>query len=921
MGDYVGGRWLSRIERAPLILGVGSAAIGLLALIGWVADIAFLKGIRPDFATTKPNAAIGIILLGAALAIAALSEKIRSVPRILGAAAALIGLVTILEHLTGIDAGIDAVLFTSKLEAEGSLPPGRMTFAAALSLFLLGIAVIGGRVKRRGAVILIQIFSFTAFLIALLTITEYVYNLRLVERVPILATMALGATAPFLMVSVGTILLIGCRGLTVVFWGQDSGGIMARRLVPVIVILPLFFGWFIFLLLQEGYFPAPFALALFGVGTTITLSALAWLTTASIERSEMKRSVVERKLRASHRELSAFKFALDQSAIVAITDADGCITYVNEKFTELSGYSREEAVGKTHRIVNSGYHPPEFFSEMWATITAGKIWHGEICNRAKDGRIMWVDATIVPLLDDEGKPERYIGIRFNITPRKLAEEKVAESESRYRLLFENNPYPMWVYDAESLAFLAVNDAAVEHYGYSKDEFLSMGIADIRPEEDVPGLLENVANTTAAIDSAGIWRHRRKNGSIILVEINSHELEFDGRRARLVLAHDVTDRIRAESEVRESEERYRALASSARMTWLADASGMLKKPADNWTEITGLEIRNSPDEWWLEGVHPDDRKFTLRKWRHSIATREVFEVESRVRSAEGSYRWFYSRGVPVLNVDGTVREWVGMTLDINKRKEAEAELIRLNEELEQRVAARTVELEAANTELEAFSYSVSHDLRAPLRAMDGFSHVLIEDYAGKLDATGLGHLQRIRLASQKMASLIDDLLMLSRISRRELQRRAVNLSEIARSVLREHTDAEPERNVDLCIQDGVIAYCDEHLARVALENLLGNAWKFTSKTDRAEISFGVESQDGLGEIYVRDNGAGFDMAYADKLFGAFQRLHSEGDFPGTGIGLATVKRIIMLHGGSVRAIGEPGKGAAFYFNFGTALSGR
>lgn len=791
MGDSSAGRLLSSKQRAPIILGVMAAAISLLALIGWATANAFFKSVRPDFATFKPNAAVGILLLGIGLALAAaFSEKIRIVPHILSAAAALIGLVTILEHLTGFGGVIDAILFASRLEAEGSLPPGRIPFAAALSLLLLGISLMAARAKRQGTLILVQLFSLAAFFISLLTITEYVYNLRLLERVPILATMAINAAFAFLLLSFGTLLLVGARGLTWVFWGRHSGGFMARRLIPVIVLFPMFVGWIIFLLHQEGYFPDAFALALFAVATIITLSALAWLASASIEKSEVQRLEVEEQLRASHRELTAFKFAMDQAAVVAITDAEGRITYVNDKFTEVSGYSWEEAIGKTHRIVNSGYHPLEFFGEMWETIKAGNIWHGEVCNRAKDRRIIWLDATIVPLLDENGRPEKYIAIRFDISARKRAEEKI----------------------------------------------------------------------------------------------------------------------------RENEERYRALASSAQMVWLADPNGTLKQPAENWTEITGLDIIDAPDEWWLEGVHPDDRQFTLQKWRHSMATKEVFEVENRVRSADGSYCWFYSRGVPVFNTDGTVREWVGMTLAIDKRKKAEAELMRLNDELEKRVADRTVELEAVNKELEAFSYSVSHDLRAPLRAMDGFSHVLMEDCAGKLDKTGIEYLQRIRLASQKMARLIDDLLMLSRISRRELMREHINLSEIAAEMLRERQEAEPERNVDLCIQEGIVSYCDEHLARVALENLLGNAWKFTSKKDRAEIAFGVETQNGFPEVFVRDNGAGFDMAFADKLFGAFQRLHSEGDFPGTGIGLATVKRIINLHGGSVRAIGSPGEGAAFYFTF-------
>jgi signal transduction histidine kinase len=226
--------------------------------------------------------------------------------------------------------------------------------------------------------------------------------------------------------------------------------------------------------------------------------------------------------------------------------------------------------------------------------------------------------------------------------------------------------------------------------------------------------------------------------------------------------------------------------------------------------------------------------------------------------------------------------------------------------------RTIELEAANRELEAFAYSVSHDLRAPLRSINGFSQALQEDYSDKLDAEGKDSLERIVAATWRMGQLIDDLLNLSRMTRIEMIYGKVNLSENARKIAGKLKDAEPQRLVEFIIAEDLIVYGDERLLRVALENLLGNAWKFTEKQSRAEIEFGVSALDGRTAYFVRDNGAGFDMAYADKLFNPFQRLHSVSQFPGTGIGLATVKRIVNRHGGQVRAEGEVGKGATIYF---------
>ena len=268
----------------------------------------------------------------------------------------------------------------------------------------------------------------------------------------------------------------------------------------------------------------------------------------------------------------------------------------------------------------------------------------------------------------------------------------------------------------------------------------------------------------------------------------------------------------------------------------------------------------------------------------------------------------------------VEEELRQQLDEYERSQHELtasreKVLRLNAELEERVRERTAELERANRELESFSYSVSHDLRAPLRHMDGFSKALLEDYGDRLDADGKNHLVRIRAGAQRMGRLIDDLLQLADVGRGELERRSVNLSVLAQLIAAELRQEEPEREVTFRIAEGVRAEGDSRLLRVALENLLGNAWKYTGKREGAVIEFGVEERDGEPVYLVRDNGVGFDMAYADKLFQPFQRLHRAEEFEGTGIGLATVRRVVERHGGSIRAEGTVGSGASFYFTLG------
>jgi len=302
---------------------------------------------------------------------------------------------------------------------------------------------------------------------------------------------------------------------------------------------------------------------------------------------------------------------------------------------------------------------------------------------------------------------------------------------------------------------------------------------------------------------------------------------------------------------------------------------------------------------------------IRERIAAIKTEERALLTVRVSEAENAFT--FTRRIIVLGDALTILllvfAFVLLVRNEARLRQHNAIVERLNDE----ITRNATQIEAANEELEAFSYSVSHDLRAPLRAVDGFSQAVLEDYAGRLDDQGKDYLNRVRAATQRMGYLIDDMLTLSRVTRVEMQRGTVDLSALAADVFAELQKSEPERKVDWRIEPGLIAQGDAQLLRVALVNLLGNAWKFTGKTATARIEFGaMRNADNAMEFFVRDNGAGFDMAYADKLFGAFQRLHLASEFPGTGIGLATVQRIIHRHGGQVRGVGMPGQGATFYF---------
>ena len=386
-------------------------------------------------------------------------------------------------------------------------------------------------------------------------------------------------------------------------------------------------------------------------------------------------------------------------------------------------------------------------------------------------------------------------------------------------------------------------------------------------------------------------------------------------AVIINLRDITERKRIEEALHQSEEKYRTLLESVQEGYFElDLAGNFTFFNDslcriyNYSkeELMGMNYRHYTDQ--------ETRKNGFQEFNKVYNTGEPLKGFTwPIIEKDGTKRYVETSASLLKDSSGKPIGFRGILHDITARKHAEEELKKYREQLEGLVQERTIKLEASNKELEAFSYSISHDLRAPLRAIDGFSQALLEDCEDKLDLQGKDYLIRIRTATQRMSTLIEDLLNLSRITRSEMSMEKVNLTRIVRSVINELQNSQPQRHVKIRIADDLEDIADSRLISIALENLMSNAWKFTAKQSEALIEFG-STRDGSKKVYfIRDNGAGFDMTYMDKLFAPFQRLHTIDEYPGTGIGLATVRRIIHRHGGKVWAEGQTGKGATFYFS--------
>ncbi|MBG6075736.1 PAS domain S-box protein [Polaromonas sp. CG_9.11] len=781
---------------------------------------------------------------------------------------------------------------------------------------------------------------------------------------------------------------------------------------------------------------------------------------------------------------------------VMITEAESVeapgprIVFVNHAFERMTGYSRDEVVGKSPRMLQGSNTQRSELDRIRGSLEKWQPVRSELVNYTKNRSEFWVEMDIFPIANEKGGFTHWVAVMRDITERKRAEQALVNSEQRYAALFNTAPVSMWVYDVATNRYLAVNQAACRAYGYSETEFLTMSIFDIRPVAEHAELHQWLGDP---LRKNALWHDVRKDGSLFAVETFSQPVQYAGRNARLVIALDKTGQEKTEKDAQEyvftlqraadaaqaitwhrtlegtmqeiadqargvigahqaavclgadsmhpqtmyalslsekyetyrrlmkptdgnaicavvcknnrsvrmtqaqleahpgwpnfgshdeapppmrgwlgvplmgrdgknigmlqlsdkyegeftkedeyvalelshlastglensilleeigqlnagleqkvaertaalarQEALFRALAEQApQMVWTASPDGRATYFNRVWFDLMGGALNDWTGYQWLTAVHPDDVAGIKDAWAVSRKNQSPYAGLRRLRASNGGFHTMAYRASPVLDEHGDVAFWVGIDADITEIKAIEAAL------------------RLSNQELEAFSYSVSHDLRSPLNTIDGFSRLLAKQLAPHIKGDAgvkAGHyLMRIQAGVAQMGQLIEDLLSLSQVLRAPLNTAPVDLSLMARKLVEEWRTREPERQVTVTVENGLQAHGDERLVQVVMENLLANAWKFTGQREQAEIGVGQQSDNaGLPVYFIKDNGAGFDMAYADKLFHPFQRLHSVSEFSGTGIGLATVSRVIKRHGGRIWAESAPALGTTFFF---------
>jgi PAS domain S-box-containing protein len=594
---------------------------------------------------------------------------------------------------------------------------------------------------------------------------------------------------------------------------------------------------------------------------------------------------------------------------VWLIDGRGVTTYVNRRMADMLGYSVEEMVGRSvFRFMDQGWRDKAL--ARYSDPATSEIQNYEFKYIRKDGTDLWASVTANPILSEKGRLKAGLAMVTDITEKRAAEAALRKSEDRYRQIVETTDEGVWLINRHGVTTF-VNQRMADMLGYTVDEMLGKQVFRFTDREWRDWALERYGDYNDTEKHTYEYKYYRKDGSELWAQVTANPiLEENGRIVGgLAMVTDITEKLEAEKAIRESEARFRQMAESVEEAFFLRTRDRMLYISPSYEKIFGRSCESlleNPDSY-LETIHPDDRDRILEAIRAEREEAVKFKEEFRVVWPNGEVRWIKVLSY-IVDRSGGEHRTAGVVEDITERVLRDEELRRSRGKLEE----QTRLLAATNQELEAFAYTVSHDLQAPLRRINGWIKLIMLDLSQSVDEELLGYIRLVDSNSREMRQLVDVLLDFSRMMRKELVRGDVDLGGLAHKLVDELRHEQPQRKLKLSIAAGLHCTGDAQLLSVVMGNLISNAWKYTSREKIAEIEIGALEQEDRTVFYVRDNGVGFNPAHAERMFMPFQRLHTEEEFKGLGIGLATVQRIIHRHDGRIWAESRPGEGATFYF---------
>ena len=618
------------------------------------------------------------------------------------------------------------------------------------------------------------------------------------------------------------------------------------------------------------------------------------------QRLEQQKHTEELRARARQEMDALFNLSLD---LLCIAGTDGFFRRLNPAWEKKLGYSIEElsAVPFFEFI-----HPDDRQSSMQEVEKLKGVWNAigfENRFRCRDGSYLWISWNAAPVAEQG----LIYAVGRDVTELKRAEQALHLSKERYRLLFESNPHPVWVYDLESLAILDVNNAAMRSYGYSREEFLTLTIKDLRPMEEVPSLLQNIAASDSSSQDYSVWRHRKKNGSLITVEVVSHPLFYGERNARLVVATDITERKRVEADLRRSEEHSRLMIDSVldHAILTLDPDGLVTSWNAGAQRIKGYRAEEIIGKHFSQFYPPVDIQAGKPQYELQVAAAEgrLLDEGWRIRK-DGSTFWAYVVITALHDESGTLRGFVKVTRDMTEQKRAQEQLLTAKEEAER-----------SNKFKDQFLSTMSHELRTPLNAVLGFSDLLAEESYGLLNERQTRYVSHINKGGHHLLRLINDILDLSKIEagrlRLSLENVPVNRTFAeAFDIIRPLAEKKSHKLI-MAASTNFNVKADSTRFKQILLNLIGNAIKFTPEGGKIELS--ASKVDESVRVEVRDSGPGIPPEEQRRIFEAFYRLtQTDKATEGTGLGLAITQRLVELHGGKLGLESELGSGSCFHF---------